>query len=170
MSLIKECCFNDVFSNNKVFKQNILKHFFNDDFLWKMTPSKVEDSSTGPAYYINDANNGAYLDFLWNDCIQIYPRPGQPEDPEKVAINMRIGSKYKQFLADQCGSDNPFYDSDAVAILDVYNQFFVSLETLKEAYQDLAGTIEMECVNEEGITQTKTIPIMDEEHKWAGDF
>ena len=115
-------------------------------------------------------NNGAYLDFLWNDCIQIYPRPGQPEDPEKVVIKMRIGSKYQQFLADQCGSDNPFYDSDAVAILDVYNQFFVSLETLKEAYQDLAGTIEMECVNEEGITQTKTIPIMDEEHKWAGDF
>lgn len=55
MSLIKECCFNDVFLNNKVFKQNILKPFFNDDFLWKMTPSKVEDSSTGPAYYINDA-------------------------------------------------------------------------------------------------------------------
>ena len=114
-------------------------------------------------------NNGAYLDSVFNDCIQIYPRPGQPEDAEKVVIKMRIGPKMQEFLADQCGSENPFYDPDAVAILDVYNQFFGSLETLKEAWPDLSGTIDIEYTDEEGITQTKTLPIMEEEHKWAGD-
>ena len=75
-------------------------------------------------------NNGAYLDSVFNDCIQIYPRPCQPEDLEKVVVKMRIGSKYQKFLADQCGTDNPFYDPAAVQMLDVYTQFFGSLETL----------------------------------------
>lgn len=114
-------------------------------------------------------SNGAYLDFLWNDCIQIYPRVGQPEDSEKVVIKIRIGSKWENFVADQCGTDNPFYDSKSVAMLDVYNQFFGSIETLKEAWPDLAGTLDVEYIDEEGITQTKTIPIMEEEHHWAGD-
>lgn len=114
-------------------------------------------------------NNGAYLDSIWGDCIQIYPRQGQPEDPKKVVIKMRVGSDMQAYLADQCGSDNPFYDPGAVYILDVYNQFFGSLEKLKEEWPDLAGTIDVEFVDEDGNTQTKTIPIMEEEHKWAGD-
>ena len=114
-------------------------------------------------------NNGAYLDSIWSDCIQIYPRIGQPYDAEKVVIKMRIGSDMQAYLADQCGSDNPFYDPDAVAILDVYNQFFGSLETLKEAWPDLAGTINIEYTDEQGNTQIKSIPIMEEEHRWAGD-
>lgn len=115
-------------------------------------------------------NNCAYLDSIFNDCIQIYPRPGQPEDPEKVVVKIRIGSKYQKFLADQCETDNPFYDPESVAMFDVYNQFFESIEKVKEDYPDLSGTIDIEYIDEEGITQTKTIPIMDEEHKWAGDF
>ena len=69
-------------------------------------------------------NNGAYLDSIFNDCIQIYPRPEQQEDPEKVVVKIRIGSKYQKFLADQCETDNPFYNPESVQMLDVYNQFF----------------------------------------------
>lgn len=112
---------------------------------------------------------GAVLDNIWSDCYKIYPRPGQSYDAEKVVIKMRVGAKMQAYLADQCESDNPFYDPDAVAILDVYNQFFGSLEKLKEEWPDLAGTFDVEYTDEEGITQIKTITVMDEDHHWAGD-
>lgn len=114
-------------------------------------------------------NNGAYLDSIFNDCIQIYPCPGQPEDPEKVVVKARFGTKMQSYLVDQCGTYNPFYDPAAVQMLDVYNQFFGSLETLKTAWPELNGTIDIEYVDEDGNIQIKTIPIMDEEHTWAGD-
>lgn len=111
----------------------------------------------------------AYLDSVWNDCIQVYPRVGQPEDSEKVVIKMRIGSKYQKFLIDQCGTTNPFYDPEAVEMLDVYTQFFGSLETLKEDCPELWDLIDIEYVDEDGNTQTKQITKIDLEHKWAGD-
>lgn len=114
-------------------------------------------------------NNGAYLDSVFNDCIQIYPRPGQSEDPEKVVIKMRIGSKYQKFLADQCSTDNPFYDPEAVEMLDVYAQFFGSFETLKEDYPELWDLITIEYTDEDGNPQTKQITKIDLEHRWAGD-
>ena len=107
-------------------------------------------------------NNGAYLDSLFNDCIQIYPRPGQTEDPEKVVIKMRIGSKYKKFLADQCGTDNPFYDPESIRMLDVHTQCFGSLETLNIVWPELWDLI---TVDEDGKTKTK----IDLEHRWADD-
>lgn len=114
-------------------------------------------------------NNGAYLDSIWGDCIQIYPRQGQPDDAEKVVIKMRVGSDMQAYLADQCGSDNPFYDPGAVSILDVYNQFFGSLETLKIVWPELWDLISVEYVDEDGNTLTKQITKIDLEHKWAGD-
>ena len=114
-------------------------------------------------------NNGAYLDYVWNDCIQIYPRPGQPEDPEKVVIKMRIGPKWQAFLADQCGTDNPFYDPSSVQMLDVYNQFFGSLETLKIVWPELWDFVSVEYVDTDGNTQIKQITKIDLDHRWAGD-
>lgn len=111
--------------------------------------------------------NMAQLDSIFNDCIQIYPRAGQPDDPDKVVLVCRFGNKIQKFLADQCGSDNPFYNPDAVQMLDVYNQFFGSLETLKAVWPDLAETIDIEYQDEDGNTLTKTVPIMNEDHCWA---
>ena len=115
-------------------------------------------------------NNMAQLDSLFGDCIQIYPRPGQPEDPDKVVIKVRFGDKIQQFLADQCGVADPFSDATAIAMLDVYVKIFGSLETLKADHPDLDGTIQVEYLDEDGETQTKEIPIMWEEHVWAGDI
>ena len=88
-------------------------------------------------------NNGAYLDSVSNDCIKIYPRLGQSEDSEKVVVKIRIGSKYQKFLADQCSSDNPFYDPESVQMLDVYSQSFGSLETLKIVWPELWDLIDI---------------------------
>ena len=114
-------------------------------------------------------NNGAYLDSVFNDCIQIYPRPGQPEDAEKVVIKMRIGPKMQEFLADQCGTNNPFYDPKSVAMLDVYTQFFGSLETLKIVWPELWDLIDIEHVDEDGNSQIRQVTKIDLEHKWYGD-
>ena len=111
-------------------------------------------------------NNGAYLDSVFNDCIQIYPRPGQPEDPEKVVIKMRIGSKYQKFLADQCSSDNPFYDPESVQMLDVYSQFFESLETLKIVWPELWDLVTVEYFDQEGGIQTKQITKINTSLTW----
>ena len=111
-------------------------------------------------------NNGAYLDSVFNDCIQIYPRPGQPEDPEKVVIKMRIGSKYQKFLADQCSSDNPFYDPESVQMLDVYSQFFGSLETLKIVWPELWDLVTVEYFDQEGGIQTKQITKINTSLTW----
>ena len=115
-------------------------------------------------------NNMAQLDSVFNDCIQIYPRSGQPDDPAKVVVVARFGRKMQEFLADQCGVLDPFTDPDAVIMLDVYTQVFLSLETLKIDHPDLDGTIQVEYLDEDGETQTKEIPIMWEEHVWAGDI
>ena len=114
-------------------------------------------------------NNMAQLDSVFNDCIQIYPRAGQPDDPDKVVVKARFGDKMQQYLADQCGVDDPFTDPNAVMMLDVYAQVFLSLETLKTEHPDMAGTIQIEYQNENGETYTKELSIMWEEHKWAGD-
>ena len=114
-------------------------------------------------------NNGAYLDSVFNDCIQIYPRPGQPEDSEKVVVKARFGTKMQSYLADQCGTDNPFYDPESVQMLDVYDQFFGSLEKVKEDYHDLWDLISVEYADEDGNIQTKQVTKIDLEHKWAGD-
>ena len=82
---------------------------------------------------------------------------------------MRIGSYMQSYLADQCGSDNPFYDPGAVSILDVYNQLFGSLETLKIVHPDFWYLITVGYVDEDGNTQTKQITKIDLEHRWAGD-
>ena len=112
---------------------------------------------------------GAFLDSVWNDCIQLYPRTGQPQDDVKSVIKMRIGSKYQKFLADQCGSDNPFYDPESVQMMDVYNQFFGSLETLKERWPELWDLIDVEYIDKDGNKQIKQITKIDLEHTWAGD-
>ena len=114
-------------------------------------------------------NNGAVLDVIHGDCIQLYPRAGQPKDNVKSVIAMRIGSKYQEFLSNQCGSADPFYDSESVRILDIYTQFFGSLETLKIVWPELWDLIDIEYVDEDGNTQTKQITKIDLEHRWAGD-
>jgi len=114
-------------------------------------------------------NNMALLDSLFGDCIKIYPRPGQPDDPDKVVIKVRFGEKIQQYLADQCGVTDPFTDATAIAMLDVYVKIFGSLETIKVYHPDIDETIQVEYQDEQGITQTKEIPIMWEEHIWAGD-
>ena len=111
-------------------------------------------------------NNGAYLDSVFNDCIKIYPRPGQPEDPEKVVVKIRIGSKYQKFLADQCSSDNPFYDPESVQMLDVYSQFFESLETLKIVWPELWDLVTVEYFDQEGGIQTKQITKINTSLTW----
>lgn len=114
-------------------------------------------------------NNMAQLDSVFNDCIQIYPRAGQPDDPDKVVVAARFGRKMQEFLADQCGVIDPFTDPDAVMILDVYNQVFLRLETLKAEHTDLDGTIQIEYLDENGETQTRELPIINESLVWAGD-
>ena len=114
-------------------------------------------------------NNGAYLDSVFNDCIKIYPRLGQSEDSEKVVVKIRIGSKYQKFLADQCSSDNPFYDPESVQMLDVYSQFFGSLETLKIVWPELWDLIDIEHVDEDGNSQIRQVTKICLENKWYGD-
>ena len=111
----------------------------------------------------------AQLDSLFGDCIQIYPRPGQPDDPDKVVVKARFGDKLQQFLADQCGVADPFTDAGAVEMLDVYDKIFLRLDTVKLCYPELCMLIDIEYQDEESQTQTKQLPIMWEEHKWAGD-
>ena len=111
----------------------------------------------------------AQLDSLFGDCIQIYPRPGQPEDAEKVVVKARFGDKLQQFLADQCRVADPFTDAGAVEMLDVYDKIFLRLDTVKLCYPELGMLIDVEYQDEEGQTQTKQVPIMWEEHVWAGD-
>ena len=106
-------------------------------------------------------HNGAQLDLIWNDCIQIYPRPHQPEDPNKVVVKLTIGPKMQAFIADQTGSDNPFYDAESVLMLDVYTQFFGSPETLKIVYPDLWDLITIEWVDEYGEAQTRQVTKID---------
>ena len=115
-------------------------------------------------------NNMAQLDSLFGDCIQIYPRPGQPDDPDKAVIKARFGERLQQFLADQCGVDDPFYNPDAVSMLDIYFKSFGSLETLKIVHPDMEMLIDVEYIDENEETKTKQIPIMWEEHVWAGDI
>ena len=118
---------------------------------------------------IKQDNNGAYLDSIRGDCIQVYPRSGQPVDPKKVVIKMRIGTKMQAYLADHCGADNPFYDPAAVQMLDVHTQFFGSLETLKTDWPELWDFVSVEYVDTDGNTQIKQITKIDLDHRWAGD-
>lgn len=101
------------------------------------------------------------LDRIWNDCIQIYPRPHQPTDPNKVVIRFTISLELYEFLVDQTGSENPFYDQYAVDMLDVYSQFFGSVGTLKICYPELWDLVMVEFKNQEGTVEVKQITKID---------
>lgn len=114
-------------------------------------------------------NDMTQLDQIFNDCIIVYPRPGQPVDPNKVVLAVRFGTKKQAYLRDQTGSEAPL-DEIYPASMDVGNKLFKTLQKVKQAYPDLDETILIEYQDENGETQTKQIPTIWEEHVWAGDI